>query len=119
MEDLPPKLAKEWGRWCANPDFMFAKEFAQKKPEIQAYRTFNFPVQVITSDDDEISTEFNTQRFLSHISSTQPIEFKRIKAADAPKKSIGHMGYFRSSNQYIWQDILHHTNAFNIKRTIA
>lgn len=35
MEDLPPKLAKEWGQWCAKPDFMFAEEICPAKASDQ------------------------------------------------------------------------------------
>lgn len=112
MEDLPPKLAKEWGQWCAKPDFMFDETFKQQKPQIAAYRTFEFPVQVINADDDEISSEFNTQRLWQHMKSTQPIGFTTYKAADTPKKALGHFGYFRRANQTIWADILGHLDAF-------
>lgn len=113
MEDLPPKLAKEWGRWCANKDFFFSEKFSKEKPELACYRTFNFPVQVFTADDDEISTVSNTKSLWKHIKSTKPIEFKWYKASDMPKKSVGHFGYFRKTNQLIWQDVLAKLNSFS------
>lgn len=85
---------------------MFDKKFAQQKPQIAAYREFNFPVHVFTADDDEISTAFNTERLWQHMKSTEAIEFTRYNAADMPKKAVGHFGYFRRANQPIWQDIL-------------
>ncbi len=112
MEDLPPKLAKEWGQWCAKPDFMFDETFKQQKPQIAAYRTFEFPVQVINADDDEISSEFNTQRLWQHMKSTQPIGFTTYKAADMPKKAVGHFSYFRRANQQVWVDIVQHLDGF-------
>lgn len=113
MEDLPPKLAKEWGRWCAKKDFFFDPEFAKKKPELKTYRTFNFPVHVFTADDDEISTDFNTKSLWKHIKSKQPIEFTRYSAKDTPNKSVGHFGYFRKANQKIWQDVVAKLNQFH------
>ena len=41
MEDLPPKLAKEWGRWCANKDF-FSEKFSKEKPELAAIEPLIF-----------------------------------------------------------------------------
>lgn len=115
MEDLPPKLATEWGQWCKKKDFMFDKKFAQAKPQIKNYRRFDFPVHVFTADDDEISTDFNTKRLWQHISSSKPIEFTRYKAADMPKKAVGHFGYFRRANQQVWQDILAQLEAFSVE----
>lgn len=106
MEDLPPKLAKEWGKWCARPDFFFDPRFAKKKPHLAEFKTYDFPVHVFTADDDEISTEFNTKSLWKHINSTKPIEFTWYKAAEMPKKAVGHFGYFRKSNQQIWQDVV-------------
>lgn len=115
MEDLPPKLAKEWGQWCAKKDFFFDPKFAKKKPELKNYRTFNFPVHVFTADDDEISTVFNTKSLWKHIKSTQPIEFTLYKAANMPKKAVGHFGYFRKANQQIWQDVVAKLNEFDAR----
>lgn len=112
MEDLPPKLAKEWGKWCARPDFFFDPRFAKKKPHLAEFQTYNFPVHVFTADDDEISTDFNTHSLWKHIQSTQPIEFTRYKAADMPRKTVGHFGYFRRANQQIWQDVLVKLDSF-------
>lgn len=113
MEDLPPKLAREWARWCTNEDFFFAPKFARKDPFLRTYRTLEFPVHVYTASDDEISTEDNTKNFWKHISTKEPVKFTRYNAADMPRKSVGHFGYFRSANEPIWQDILASLNSFN------
>lgn len=118
MEDLPPKLAKEWGRWCAHKDFFFDPKFAKEKPELKNYRTFNFPVQVFTADDDEISTAFNVKSLWKNIKSTQPIEFKLYQASAMPKKAVGHFGYFRKANQSIWQDVLAKLNEFLVAKKV-
>lgn len=115
MEDLPPKLAKQWGQFCSRKDFFFDPKFAKQTPELANYRTLNFPVHVFTADDDEISTDFNTKRLWKHIKSTQPIEFTRYKAAEMPKKAVGHFGYFRKANQQIWQDVATQLNEFNAR----
>lgn len=112
MEDLPPQLAKQWGQFCGKKDFFFDPVFAKAIPELGHYRTFNFPVHVFTADDDEISTAANTQNLWKHIRSTQPIEFTRYRAADFPKKAVGHFGYFRKANQPIWQDVLTKLDGF-------
>lgn len=113
MEDLPHKLAKEWGQWCAYKDFFFTPKFAKKKPQLKNYQSLEFPIHVYTADDDEISTPQNTATLWQHITTKEPVRFTVIKAADMPKKLIGHMGYFRRTNQSIWQEVLNSLNQFN------
>lgn len=113
MEDLPPKLATEWGRWCSQEDFFFAPKFAQEKPLLQTYRTLNFPVHVYTANDDEISTAGNTENFWKHVRTAAPVTFTRYDATKMPRKEVGHFGYFRSANQPIWLDMLASLNSFH------
>lgn len=112
MEDLPAGLVKEWGRWCSKPDFFFDPLFARDKPHLAGYRTLKFPVHVLTADDDEISTEFNTRSLWKHIRTQTPVEFVRYRAAEAPGGHIGHFGYFRRSHPQIWQDMLERLQGF-------
>lgn len=119
MEDLPPQLAKEWGKWCRNKDFFFAPTFAKQKPHLANYRTFEFPVQVFVADDDEISTSQNVKSLWQHIKSTYPIEFTRYSAATMPKKVVGHFGYFRRANQTIWHDILAALEQFSAANNLS
>lgn len=72
-------------------------------------------MHVFTADDDEISTDFNTKRLWKHIKSTQSIEFTHYKAAEMPKKAVGHFGYFRKANQQIWQDVVAKLNEFDAR----
>lgn len=115
MEDLPPQLAREWGYWCSKKDFLFDPGIIAAYPHEPYYHTYQFPVHVITADDDEISTEENLANLWKHIHSSQPITFTRYRAADMPGKKVGHFSYFRRSHQVIWQDILAQLNAFDAK----
>lgn len=112
MEDVPPKLAKEWGQWCANKEFFFAPKFAKKKPHLKNYRKLDFPVHVYTADDDEISTAKNVASLWGKIETHEPVKFTFYTAANMPKKAVGHFGYFRRANQSIWQDVLASLNHF-------
>lgn len=115
MEDLPPELARQWGRFCAQKDFFFAQEFSRENPALATYRTLDFPVHVFTASDDEISTPENTKDLWKHIKSTQSIEFTCYNAEEMPKKSVGHFGYFRKTNQKIWQDVVEKLDGFHDK----
>lgn len=106
MEDLPSKMAIEWGRWCKEENMFFSpKYYAQAVPN-SIYQQLEFPVQVITATDDEISTAKNTHNLWQHIHSHQGINFHCYDAKQSPSRSIEHFGYFRKTNQFIWQDML-------------
>lgn len=111
MEDLPPELAREWGRWCSSKDSLFDPRFAG---ELQ-YRDYEFPVHVITADDEEIATPANSDGLWKHVRSSQPITQTHYRAADMPGKRIGHFNYFRRSHSAIWEDIRVQLDAFSKK----
>ncbi|WP_462163449.1 alpha/beta hydrolase family protein [Pseudoalteromonas xiamenensis] len=106
MEDLPRGFAKEWGAWCSEKHLFFSEKFYGQSIPSGAYKDFQAPIYVFSADDDEISTERNISNFWQHVSSEQPITYKRYDSAAFPKKSIGHFGYFRKTNMAIWHDIL-------------
>lgn len=116
MEDLPPKLAREWGRWCSKENFMFDPEFVASFDGEPYYHDYQFPVHAITADDDEIATQANSNGLWKHITSSQPITFTCYRAADMPGKKIGHFSYFRRSHQRIWQDIVAQLEQFETAR---
>lgn len=113
MEDLPPKLAKEWGQWCSQKDFFFAPQFYQSRTASQQYQKLAFPIHIFTADDDEISTPANTKALWSHISSDIPPQFTWYQSAEMTNHKVGHFGYFRKENRTIWQDILTALDGFN------
>lgn len=106
MEDLPVEFTREWSSWCKERNLFFSEKFYGKSVPISTFQDFNIPIFVFTADDDEICTEQNLTNFWSHVSSDKVITFRRYKVSELPSKSIGHFGYFRKSNQLIWDDIL-------------
>lgn len=113
MEDLPPKLATQWGNWCSKPDYYYDDKFYGKDiPDIKA-NPLNFPIHVLTADDDEISSKNNVKNFWKHIVSNKPIIHKTYIAKDSPKHEIGHFGYFKKSNDYIWHDVIKILDGFD------
>src|SRR5690554_7709049 len=85
MEDLPHKLAKEWGQWCANKDFFFTPKFAKKKPQLKNYQSLEFPIHVYTADDDEISTPQNTATLWQQIPTNEYSTITLMKASERHK----------------------------------
>ncbi|WP_221798604.1 alpha/beta hydrolase family protein [Oceanobacter mangrovi] len=106
MEDLTSNLAREWNDWCSEPNLFFADRYYGKTIEKGHYENMPMPVHVISANDDEICTPANIDNFWKHVKSRQGISFSQYPAADSPSKKIGHFGYFKRSNSYIWEDIL-------------
>lgn len=116
MEDLPPKLAREWGRWCGKENFLFDPEFFNEYRSTSRFHDYQFPVHAITADDDEIATPANSAGLWKHINSSQPITFTCYQSAEMPNKKIGHFNYFRRSHQRIWHDITAQLEQFESAR---
>lgn len=106
MEDLPSGFTEEWGAWCQEKQLFFSDKFYGKTISKDAYKDFNVPTFVFTADDDEICTERNVHNFWCNVTASQPITFKRYQTQGSTKPTIGHFGYFRTKNRYIWKDIL-------------
>ncbi len=106
MEDLPPRLAREWGRWCSAKDALFDPAIIAASGHAPYFHSYEFPVHVITADDDEIASKANSDGLWKHVKSSQPITYSCYRAADMPGKRVGHFNYFRRSHRVIWQDIL-------------
>lgn len=106
MEDLPSLLAKEWGRWCSEPEYLFSKKVVGVTLPEHTYKDIDFPVYVLVADDDEISTSKNVQNFWQNVRSSKQIEFKTYKSIQFSQGKIGHFGYFKKVNRDIWEDVL-------------
>lgn len=106
MEDLPTHFAKEWGDWCYEKNYFFSNKYYGVTIPEGTYKDLKIPVHVLVADDEEISTRKNVEGFWSHVSSEKGVHIKTYKAADFPRKEIGHFGYFRKVNSKIWEDVV-------------
>lgn len=106
MEDLTSELAREWDDWCREPELFFAPRHRSQGLDTGRFRDLPLPVHVITASDDEICTEANIRNFWQHVHSQQQLSFNAYPAGDSPGGRIGHFGYFRQANRYIWDDVL-------------
>lgn len=113
MEDLPTGLAREWGDWCSRENFLFDSAVVARSQQQPYYHSYEFPVRVLTADDDLISTTFNTETLWKHIQTSEPVQFNWYKATETELGEIGHFGYFRRSHRAIWEDILGHLESFS------
>jgi predicted alpha/beta hydrolase len=102
MENLPKHVAKQWCKWCMDPDYLFGSI-----PEADLY--FNRITAQLTSlsiDDDTFAPIQNVDWLTEKYSGA---EVKRIhlNPGDFDRKRIGHFGIFQEpSRAGIWEVLL-------------
>lgn len=100
-EDLPLGVYRQWKRWCQLPHF-FADDpkVAHLVPRCERLR---LPIYAYTALDDLWAPPASRDAFLGS-TYTQAT----VHRADLPvqkKGEIGHVGYFRSSQQALWERV--------------
>lgn len=113
MENLPKKVASEWGDWITKEDYFFDKKFYGKTVPLGHFKDFKFPIHVIYSSDDTISNAKNTNAFWRHVKSEKGITFTELHPKDLGLKKIDHFGYFkRNMKNKLWPDIVKRLDGF-------
>lgn len=103
MEDLPSGFLKEWGDWCLEKDYFFSKKYIGNNLPKGNFDNLPFPVHAFFASDDEIATPKNRDAYWKHVQSKIGITATVLDAANSPKGKLGHFGYVKRENEYIWQ----------------
>lgn len=100
-EDLPLDVYKQWKHWCSYPKYFFedpalphlSKQFAR----------VTFPLSAINATDDKWAPPASRDAFMQHYQNATLTN----ETIDPDKfgGNIGHMGYFRTHSEALWQDI--------------
>lgn len=100
-EDLPLNVYKQWKRWCSFPHYFFDDpEMPQLK---NLFSRVKFPVTAINADDDKWAPPSSRDAFMGYYHNAQLyLETLDSKQFD---QQIGHMGYFRSHCESLWNSI--------------
>jgi predicted alpha/beta hydrolase len=113
-EDLPTNVAREWGAWCQEPDYMaaFFDESGRRSPPDGAafgpthFDRARFPIRGYYFPDDPIATPDNVPPMLSLYDRAE-IETRWVDPADLYVSIVGHLGFFRSDvGQPLWDEAL-------------
>ncbi|WP_086932054.1 alpha/beta hydrolase family protein [Agarilytica rhodophyticola] len=113
-ENLPIGVAKEWGSWCMEVEYL-AAYFDQKGKKTSVdgkafgneyFSDITFPIRAYCFTDDHIATESNVEN-LQKLFVNNNISNIWIKPAQLDLEKIGHFGFFRSTfNKKVWYETL-------------
>lgn len=113
-EDLPAGVAREWGAWCLEPDYMAAFFDGTGRRTPPDGRPFGpthfdlaaFPILAYTFSDDPISTPANVPPMMA-LYDRAAVEARHVTPADLEVAEIGHLGFFRSDvGAPLWDEAL-------------
>ena len=89
--DLPPRVLKQWRRWCLNPEYAVGAEPGDVRALYAAVRT---PIASLSFTDDEFMSARSIESLHSFYANS-PRTMKRFTPQDIGVKRIGHFGFFR------------------------
>lgn len=98
-EDLPARVALQWGQWCAAGGY--ATNAVRHAPERDFHAQVRLPITVLHAADDDIATAATVADLLR----TFPAADKQahcIEPARHGLRRIGHIDWFRASHQVLW-----------------
>lgn len=98
-EDLPARVALQWGQWCAAGGY--ATNAVKGRPQQDFHAQVRVPITVLHAADDDIANA----RTVADLLRTFPAADKRVQCiapADHGLRRIGHIDWFRSSHQALW-----------------
>jgi predicted alpha/beta hydrolase len=89
--DLPPRVIKQWRRWCLNPEYAVGAEPGDVRGLYAAVQT---PIASLSFTDDEFMSARNIESLHSFYANA-PRTMKRFTPQEIGVKRIGHFGFFR------------------------
>lgn len=98
-EDLPARVALQWGQWCAAGGY--ATNAVKGQPHQDFHAQVRAPITVLHAADDDIANPGTVADLLR----TFPAADKRahcIVPAAHGLRRIGHIDWFRGSHQVLW-----------------
>lgn len=113
-ENLPVEVAREWGAWCLEPEYMaayFDEDGRKRSPDGKPFGPTHFdrasfPIRAYYFTDDNISTRANVPPMLALYDAAE-VETRWVEPSDVGVKEAGHLGFFRASiGQPLWEEAL-------------
>ena len=112
-ENLPIGVAREWGDWCLEPDYLAAYLDGTGRRRCRDGRAFGehyfgearFPIRSINFEDDPIASRPNVPPLLG-LYANAPQEVEWHNATDYGAQEVGHLGFFRKAHAARWTPYL-------------
>ncbi|MGE5450326.1 MAG: alpha/beta fold hydrolase [Acidobacteriota bacterium] len=98
-ENLPAKVARQWGQWCAAGGY--ATNAIRRHPEQDFHREVRTPITVVHATDDDIANPTTVADLLRTFPNTSS-QVLRVQPASHGLRAIGHIDWFRASHQALW-----------------
>jgi predicted alpha/beta hydrolase len=102
-EDLPLDVYRQWRQWCRFPRYFFddpgMREVTQRFAEVR------FPIVAANALDDAWASPASRDAFMAGYSRSA-VSLVNIDPRQQRLGHIGHMGYFRSAAQPLWDEAL-------------
>lgn len=113
-ENLPAGVAREWGAWCLEPDYMAAYfDDGGRRTSFDGtpfgpthFDQATFPIRAYYFTDDPIATRANVPAMLALYDQAE-IETRWVSPDELGVAELGHMGFFRERlGGSLWDDAL-------------
>jgi predicted alpha/beta hydrolase len=98
-ENLPARVARQWGQWCAAGGY--ATNATRHRPDQDFHAEMRAPITVLHATDDDIATPATVADLLR----TFPAAAHRVHLIEPRQqglRAIGHLDWFRQSHQALW-----------------
>lgn len=98
-ENLPTRVALQWGQWCAAGGY--ATNAVKGHPQHDFHGDIRIPITVFHATDDDIANPTTVADLLRTFPAARK-QVRHISPRDHGLKSIGHIDWFRPSHQVLW-----------------
>ncbi len=98
-EDLPAGVALEWARWCRDRNYLLGDETLP----LGRYDAFAAPILAYSIEDDDWGTAPAVDDMMR---AYRDVTRRHLVPADYGLDKIGHMGFFRSGSEAIWDEVI-------------
>jgi predicted alpha/beta hydrolase len=92
--DLPAGVAREWARWCRDPEYLCGA-----RPDAKArFARWDRPTMIVSSPDDRFAPPAAVDALIARLSGAR-LELRR-------RPGLDHFDFFRPEASAVWREIL-------------